>query len=561
MSTFRVPPRDHFTTASNVSVRDPRTSFKAKGILVLMLSFDDGWVFHKKHLRKLMTERRGALDSGLKELTEAGYVVDHGQQRGERGHYGRSNYDVYDYPHGNPLTQKLLDPEAVNAADPTGGRNLQILTDRRFVKIRNATVRAPEVSGKAIGLLATMLSFPPGWNFSEEYLQNFATDRVDSISTGLDELIAAGYVVRLEQQRKANGQFGNGNYLVADYRIGTEEDPDREKNLALITAPGKSAPVEAVPGKPAPGKSAPGKSAPGKPAPGKPAAKKTVPKNTVEKKTLSKKSSSAGPATAPRPAEPITTTQGEGKGLDPKIRATFKALLPHLLTDDRRRSRAWNDLNTEQQDAAFRRAQERKKDPHEPKAFSTVLKEELDLAAGLTHVETSTNASGARKAVEQRRIIAKQAEEKAFEAALDAGHDPETADRLAFDAYKKKLDELTATDVNISTDELTPAQPERSETEIPAPDAATGLTGAAFQLLSGKLMEIYRRDGRRLQAWSTLTPEQRDQALRRARGGKDNRPADDAFVWALVAELDAATGLKKTTRTQSAGTQKSDRLG
>src|SRR5690606_34687338 len=117
--------------------------------------------------------------------------------------------------------------------------------------------------------------------------------------------------------------------------------------------------------------SAHGESVIGKSVHGKSAPKKTVPKKTVEKKTVSKKSSSVPAATASEPTAPSTTTQGERKSLNSKIQATFNALLPHPLSDDPRRKRAWNGLSAEQQDAAFRRAQERKKEPHVQRAFST----------------------------------------------------------------------------------------------------------------------------------------------------------------------------------------------
>lgn len=420
MSTFRVPPREHFTLLSNTAARDPKTSYKAKGILGTMLSFDPNWVFRTRHLLTLSTNGKASLRTGIHELVKAGYVVKNEQLRGDRGRWANTDYDVYDYPQRRPLPQATADPESnrEQGAEGEGGRNYRLLVDNRYVKVRNAAMRDPATSFKAKGILLTMLSFPPDWEFSEEYLENFATDRVDAISTGLDELIAAGYILRLEQQRKPNGHFGSSTYLVADYRIGTDEDPSRDLTELAITAPGKSDHGEAAPGFSAHGEPAPGKSVHGEPAPGKSAPKKNVSKKTVEKKTDPKKSSSAHPQAEPK----ATTQEGAKRGLDKKITATFKALLPQLFTDDPRRIKAWNGLTIDRQEEAFRRAQERKKNEYEHKAFSTVLKEELDIASGLARPaaqETTDRDPEAVADMAARRRAAEQAAEQRFNEVYD----------------------------------------------------------------------------------------------------------------------------------------------
>jgi len=394
MSTFsRVPPTGHFLLISNDAARDPEISFKAKGVLGKMLSFEPGWVFRRSHLQKLSTNKRISLDNSIEELINAGYVVQNQQKRSADGRWSDTHYEVYDQ---RPTARRLpptevLDPSPALKAS-TADANLSVVSDNLFVRIRNAAMRDPLTSDKAKGLLVCMLSFPRGWEFSQTYLQRFATDKEVSIATGLNELIKAGYIIRGNQKRGEAGTFGALSYLVADYRIGTCEDPnlDTHHSATVVTAPGKpahgdNAVLYAEPPHPpaatAPGKPAPGKPAPGKPAPGKPAPKKTVGKKTVNKKTISSRRARA--TGDPRPAEQDTTTHdGNEKGLSPRITKTLKGLLSTLFNDEPHRIEAWPALGAEQQEEAFQRAQERKK-KGDPKAFSTLLKEELDTATGL----------------------------------------------------------------------------------------------------------------------------------------------------------------------------------
>ena len=65
-------PESHYLTVSNSVVRDRGLSFKARGILVLLLSYPDNWSVSSERLA-LETpgdkgEKRDAIRTGLKEL-------------------------------------------------------------------------------------------------------------------------------------------------------------------------------------------------------------------------------------------------------------------------------------------------------------------------------------------------------------------------------------------------------------------------------------------------------------------------------------------------------------
>lgn len=71
---FRSLRKHHFTTVPNSLARDSSLSFKARGILLLVLSNCDEWVVHQSWLEEQGLEGREAIRSGMKELVAAGYA-------------------------------------------------------------------------------------------------------------------------------------------------------------------------------------------------------------------------------------------------------------------------------------------------------------------------------------------------------------------------------------------------------------------------------------------------------------------------------------------------------
>ena len=66
--------RHKFTTISNTALLDQRLSYKAKGLLVMLLSRPDGWTFRVDWLVKQSNDGITAVRSGLKELEDYGYL-------------------------------------------------------------------------------------------------------------------------------------------------------------------------------------------------------------------------------------------------------------------------------------------------------------------------------------------------------------------------------------------------------------------------------------------------------------------------------------------------------
>lgn len=72
----------------------------------------------------------------------------------------------------------------------------------RYVVIQNESVRDPNLSLKATGLLAFLLSFPDNMTFTRETIAKMKPDGVASIRAGLKELAREGYLTYAREQGK-----------------------------------------------------------------------------------------------------------------------------------------------------------------------------------------------------------------------------------------------------------------------------------------------------------------------------------------------------------------------
>lgn len=66
--------KNGFTQISNIMLEDNRLSWKAKGLLAYMLSRPNNWKITKTDLYNRATEGRDAMQKGLNELKECGYL-------------------------------------------------------------------------------------------------------------------------------------------------------------------------------------------------------------------------------------------------------------------------------------------------------------------------------------------------------------------------------------------------------------------------------------------------------------------------------------------------------
>ena len=90
---------------------DKRLSWKAKGILVYLLSKPDEWKVRMTDIVNQSTDGLDAIKSAMRELIEAGYIYRE-QHHASGGKWGETTYIVFEIPRtdkplvGKPLTVK-----------------------------------------------------------------------------------------------------------------------------------------------------------------------------------------------------------------------------------------------------------------------------------------------------------------------------------------------------------------------------------------------------------------------------------------------------------------------
>ena len=94
---------------------------------------------------------------------------------------------------------------------------------RDYTVMSNYHLRDMSLSLKAKGLLSLMLSLPENWDYTMKGLARICKDGIDSISGGIRELEAHGYLIRA-RVRGANGQLGSIEYTILEQPMGLSRD-------------------------------------------------------------------------------------------------------------------------------------------------------------------------------------------------------------------------------------------------------------------------------------------------------------------------------------------------
>lgn len=98
MTIIRAPrPTQGYTVVSNTTLRDQRLSWKARGLLIYLLSLPDNWATNSTHLARMAPDGRASVLSGLKELEQAGYLR-RGRKQNAAGQWSTIT-TIYDTPH------------------------------------------------------------------------------------------------------------------------------------------------------------------------------------------------------------------------------------------------------------------------------------------------------------------------------------------------------------------------------------------------------------------------------------------------------------------------------
>ena len=98
-------------------------------------------------------------------------------------------------------------------ANISNGTIFRVQRRDNYTVMSNVHLRDPNLTWKARGLLSTILSFPPDWDYTLAGLAKCAKDNIDSTRTGVLELENNGYLHRI-QHRKPNGTWARMEFQV-----------------------------------------------------------------------------------------------------------------------------------------------------------------------------------------------------------------------------------------------------------------------------------------------------------------------------------------------------------
>ncbi|MDN6414947.1 conserved phage C-terminal domain-containing protein [Staphylococcus gallinarum] len=98
MATFRVfKESGRFVTVHKDFIHDDNLSWKAKGILLYLLSRPDDWQVYETEIVKHSSDGLSGLKSGIKELEQVGYIQ-RNRKRDDKGRLKEYEYLVYEQP-------------------------------------------------------------------------------------------------------------------------------------------------------------------------------------------------------------------------------------------------------------------------------------------------------------------------------------------------------------------------------------------------------------------------------------------------------------------------------
>ena len=103
-----VKKKDNFTTVHNNLILDEKLSWKAKGLLIYMLSRPTGWKYKSSEIAKNSTDGRDSVRNGLKELVKNRYISR------QKNSDGSLTYYIFEDNQQNNIKDYLQKPKLDN---------------------------------------------------------------------------------------------------------------------------------------------------------------------------------------------------------------------------------------------------------------------------------------------------------------------------------------------------------------------------------------------------------------------------------------------------------------
>lgn len=211
---------DQFTQIANGLFRDPRLSFRAKGLFGYISTHRTGWVVTVAALVALGPDGRDAVRAALKELESHGYLL-RDRVRRPNGTLGPIIYSITDRPAVQDLAlTESPTPDSDAGADGVtelgdAGIRRGVMAADQYTQVANGLFRDPRLSFKAKGLFGHISTHRDGWQLTVAQLARHGRERVDAVTTGLAELQEHGFLLR-ERTRNSDGTLGHAVYCITD---------------------------------------------------------------------------------------------------------------------------------------------------------------------------------------------------------------------------------------------------------------------------------------------------------------------------------------------------------
>ncbi|MET7390511.1 hypothetical protein ACFYPT_38600 [Streptomyces sp. NPDC005529] len=211
---------DQFTQVANSLFRDPRLSFRAKGVFGYISTHRTGWVVTVAALVALGPDGRDAVRAGLKELESHGYLM-RDRVRRPNGTLGPITYSITDRPaiHDLPLAESQPPPHELGTDEVTrfsgAGIRRGVMAADQYTQVANGFFRDPRLSFKAKGLFGHISTHRDGWRLTLAHLERHGREGLDAVTTGLQELQEHGFLVR-DRARNTHGTLAHAVYCITD---------------------------------------------------------------------------------------------------------------------------------------------------------------------------------------------------------------------------------------------------------------------------------------------------------------------------------------------------------
>ena len=104
-SIRRIKKTNNFTAVNNDFIQDEKLSWKAKGIIIYLMSLPDDWKIYLSELANHAKDGRDSTNNGIKELIDNGYCR-RTEVRDSNGTFAGYNYEISDTKEFQPQTEK-----------------------------------------------------------------------------------------------------------------------------------------------------------------------------------------------------------------------------------------------------------------------------------------------------------------------------------------------------------------------------------------------------------------------------------------------------------------------